>query len=140
MPLSFAVGAAGRIEYSPAMSRLPAILCSIAVLAAILFAFWLIKQPEQTEQTERSKPQLPSLHISNDDVQYFAPGPEFKLSPEAAAMKAYKAEHDALEPVTESAVTIDPVQDGGPTADFDFHRFRTINIPFQKLIVSGMAF
>ncbi|MEM1303361.1 MAG: hypothetical protein AAGG46_00605 [Planctomycetota bacterium] len=30
---------------------------------------------------------LPSPHYLTDDVQYFAPGPEFKLSREAAAMK-----------------------------------------------------
>lgn len=35
---------------------------------------------------------LPSPSYMLDDVQYFAPGPEFKLSKEAAAMKAYKAE------------------------------------------------
>ena len=27
--------------------------------------------------------------VSDDDIQYFAPGPEFKLSQEAAAQKAY---------------------------------------------------
>lgn len=52
-------------------------------------------------------------------IQYFAPGPEFKLSREAAAMKAYKAEPEALEQ-TGPVVTIGPVQDGMPTADFDF--------------------
>lgn len=35
---------------------------------------------------------LPSPYYNEDDVQYFAPGPEFKLSEEAAAMKAYDAE------------------------------------------------
>lgn len=35
---------------------------------------------------------LPSPYYASDDVQYFAPGPEFKLSREAAAMKAYKEE------------------------------------------------
>lgn len=35
---------------------------------------------------------LPSPHYLTDDVQYFAPGPEFKLSREAAAMKAYEAD------------------------------------------------
>jgi hypothetical protein len=35
---------------------------------------------------------LPSPYYLEDDVQYFAPGPEFKLSNEAAAQKAYKAE------------------------------------------------
>ena len=35
---------------------------------------------------------LPSAYYLSDDVQYFAPGPEFKLSREAAAMKAYNAD------------------------------------------------
>jgi hypothetical protein len=35
---------------------------------------------------------LPSPYYMSDDVQYFAPGPEFKLQREAAAMKAYKEE------------------------------------------------
>jgi hypothetical protein len=35
---------------------------------------------------------LPSPWYHTDDVQYFPPGPEFKLSREAAAMKAYKEE------------------------------------------------
>lgn len=37
---------------------------------------------------------LPSPWYLTDDVQYYAPGPEFKLSREAAAMKAYKAEQE----------------------------------------------
>ncbi len=37
---------------------------------------------------------LPSPYYMYDDIQYFAPGPEFKLSQEAAAMKAYKAEDE----------------------------------------------
>jgi hypothetical protein len=37
---------------------------------------------------------LPSAYYIQDDVQYFPPGPEFKLSREAAAMKAYKAEEE----------------------------------------------
>lgn len=32
---------------------------------------------------------LPSPYYMYDDVQYFAPGSEFKLAREAAAMKAY---------------------------------------------------
>ena len=35
---------------------------------------------------------LPSPYYLDDDIQYFAPGPEFKLAREAAAMKAYKEE------------------------------------------------
>lgn len=34
---------------------------------------------------------LPSAYYLRDDVQYFAPGPEFKLQREATAMKAAKA-------------------------------------------------
>lgn len=41
---------------------------------------------------------LPSGHYLTDDVQYFAPGPEFKLPREAAAMKAYQADLDAQSP------------------------------------------
>ena len=32
---------------------------------------------------------LPSPYYQEDDIQYFPPGPEFKLSREAAAQKAY---------------------------------------------------
>jgi hypothetical protein len=35
---------------------------------------------------------LPSGYYLNDDVQYFPPGPQFKLSREAAAMKAAQTE------------------------------------------------
>lgn len=38
---------------------------------------------------------LPSPNYIADDIQYFAPGPEFKLSREAAAMKAYALEVEA---------------------------------------------
>ncbi len=40
---------------------------------------------------------LPSPWYQQDDVQYFAPGPEFKLSREAAAQKAYTAEQNQQE-------------------------------------------
>jgi hypothetical protein len=32
---------------------------------------------------------LPSPYYQKDDIQYFPPGPEFKLSREAAAQKAF---------------------------------------------------
>jgi hypothetical protein len=35
---------------------------------------------------------LPSPYYMADDVQYFAPGPEFKLAREAAALKAAREE------------------------------------------------
>ena len=37
---------------------------------------------------------LPSPYYIDDDVQYFGPGPEFKLQQEAAAIKAFKAEQE----------------------------------------------
>ncbi len=41
---------------------------------------------------------LPSAHYMSDDVQYFAPGPEFKLAKEAAAMKAAQDENALQRP------------------------------------------
>ena len=38
---------------------------------------------------------LPSAYYLQDDIQYFPAGPEFKLSKEAAAQKAYKKETGA---------------------------------------------
>ena len=38
---------------------------------------------------------LPSPYYIQDDIQYFPPGPEFKLSREAAAQKQYKADLEA---------------------------------------------
>jgi hypothetical protein len=35
---------------------------------------------------------LPSGYYLTDDIQYFPPGPEFKLSKEAAAQKAFREE------------------------------------------------
>lgn len=41
---------------------------------------------------------LPSPYWQSDDVQYFPAGPEFKLSREAAAMKAFKQEQMRVGP------------------------------------------
>jgi hypothetical protein len=38
-------------------------------------------------QAEYAGQTLPSAYYLTDDVQYYAPGPEFKLAREAAAMK-----------------------------------------------------
>jgi hypothetical protein len=38
---------------------------------------------------------LPSPYYIQDDIQYFPPGPEFKLQREAAAQKQYKADLEA---------------------------------------------
>ena len=43
-------------------------------------------------QTDVGGQTLPSPNYLYDDVQYFPPGPEFKLSKEAAAEKAYSQE------------------------------------------------
>ncbi|MGD9647902.1 MAG: hypothetical protein AB7U73_19480 [Pirellulales bacterium] len=49
-------------------------------------------------QVEVGGQTLPSAYYQMDDVQYFAPGPEFKLSREAAALKAARvAEREELE-------------------------------------------
>jgi hypothetical protein len=37
---------------------------------------------------------LPSPYWMTDDVQYYAPGPEFKLAREAAAQKAAQAQQE----------------------------------------------
>lgn len=43
-------------------------------------------------QVEIGGQTLPSPYYPLDDVQYYAPGPEFKLSNEAAALRARSAE------------------------------------------------
>ncbi len=43
-------------------------------------------------QVEVGGQMLPSPYYMTDDVQYFAPGSEFKLSKEAAALRAAHAE------------------------------------------------
>jgi hypothetical protein len=45
-------------------------------------------------QAEIGGQSLPSPYWMTDDVQYFAPGPEFKLAKEAAALKAARAEQN----------------------------------------------
>lgn len=39
---------------------------------------------------------LPSPYYLKDDIQYFPEGPEFKLTREAEALEAYKAEQELL--------------------------------------------
>jgi hypothetical protein len=46
-------------------------------------------------QITESGQTLPSPYYIQDDIQYFPPGPEFKLAREAAAQKAYQADLDA---------------------------------------------
>ena len=46
-------------------------------------------------QVDVSGQTLPSAYYLQDDIQYFPAGPEFKLSKEAAALKAYKDQNGA---------------------------------------------
>ncbi len=41
---------------------------------------------------------LPSPWYQKDDIQYFPPGPEFKLTREAAAQAAFKRDQAAVAP------------------------------------------
>lgn len=59
---------------------------SLGVLSALVAAGCQVDIGGQT---------LPSPYYMSDDVQYFAPGPEFKLAKEAAALKAH-AQEEAL--------------------------------------------
>lgn len=62
-------------------------------------------------QVDVSGQTLPSPYWLTDDVQYFAPGPEFKLSREAAAMQA---EVDAMEAGGGVAPAPGPIMGGAP--------------------------
>jgi hypothetical protein len=63
-------------------------LCGLALLALVGAAGCQVDVGGQT---------LPSPYYLTDDVQYFNPGPEFKLSREAAALKAAREEEALLE-------------------------------------------
>jgi len=59
----------------------------LVLLGAALASPWLTGcQVDVGGQT------LPSAYYLQDDIQYFPAGPEFKLSREAAAQKAYRKE------------------------------------------------
>jgi Ca-activated chloride channel family protein len=47
-------------------------------------------QPDELKDEANEDQSLPDGYSQTDDVQYYAPGPEFKLAREAAAMKAAK--------------------------------------------------
>jgi hypothetical protein len=68
-------------------ARLRTLLAGIGLAAATLGSTGC--QVVENGQT------LPSPWYYYDDIQYFPPGPEFKLSREAAAQKAYKADLEA---------------------------------------------
>jgi hypothetical protein len=49
-------------------------------------------------QIENGGQTLPSPYYMKDDVQYYPPGPEFKLAREAAALKAYSQDQTQQAP------------------------------------------
>ena len=62
-------------------------------LRTLLFGLGLLAGVGLTGcQVETGGQTLPSPYYMQDDVQYFPPGPEFKLAREAAAMKTYSQE------------------------------------------------
>jgi len=68
-----------------------------SLVGAILVALGLIGSVGLTGcQVDVGGQTLPSPYYLSDDVQYFPPGPEFKLAREAAAMKQY-AQEQALQ-------------------------------------------
>ncbi len=62
---------------------LRSVLAGLGLLAAVSLTGCQVDIGGQT---------LPSPYYMSDDVQYFAPGPEFKLAREAAALKAAREE------------------------------------------------
>jgi hypothetical protein len=73
------------MKTNPSRSWLSATYCGLALLSLVGATGCQITSGGQV---------LPSGYYITDDVQYFAPGAEFKLSREAAAQKAYKAEQE----------------------------------------------
>jgi hypothetical protein len=59
------------------------LLCGVALAAAVTATGCQVSVSGQT---------LPSPYYIYDDVQYFPPGPEFKLTEEANMLKAYNAD------------------------------------------------
>lgn len=59
------------------------VLCGLGLLTALASTGCQITESGQT---------LPSPYYIHDDVQYFPPGPEFKLTREAAALEAARAD------------------------------------------------
>jgi hypothetical protein len=66
-----------------------AIVCGLGLVAAVTATGCQVSVGGQT---------LPSPYYTQDDVQYFPPGPEFKLSREAALMQQYRADQQVPPP------------------------------------------
>ncbi len=64
------------------ISWINGIMCGVMLASAAVFCGCQVSVGGQT---------LPSAYYFKDDIQYFSKGPEFKLSREAAALEAAKA-------------------------------------------------
>ncbi len=67
---------------------LRSILCGMGLVAVLGLTGCQIDVGGQT---------LPSAFYMHDDIQYFAPGPQFKLAREAAALRAAREEQDLMQ-------------------------------------------
>lgn len=68
-------------------NRLKAAACGVVLVLAACGTGCQVSVGGQT---------LPSPYYLDDDVQYFAPGPEFKLAREAAALQEARAEQELM--------------------------------------------
>jgi len=75
--------------WSDATRRVRILMCGLALMVPVAVTGCQVEVGGQV---------LPSPYYLSDDVQYFPPGPEFKLSREAAAMRQYAGEQAALQP------------------------------------------
>ena len=64
-----------------------AVLLGLGVLSAVVLTGCQVDIGGQT---------MPSPYYISDDVQYFPPGPEFKLAREAAALREYAQEEQLM--------------------------------------------
>jgi hypothetical protein len=67
------------------------------VVVAAVFTSWGIDRLRLAQRIDslENPVVLPSPYYQPDDIQYFPAGPEFILSNDSAAQKAYKAEEEA---------------------------------------------
>lgn len=73
--------------------RLAVVIGFIAICCGSLAIANRVPEAQDVEQT------LPSPYYIQENIQYFPPGPEFKLQRQAAAMKAYKDDLEAQQAV-----------------------------------------
>jgi len=75
--------------WSDAKRRARVLVCGLALLLPAALTGCQVEVGGQV---------LPSPYYLTDDVQYFPPGPEFKLAREATALREYAGQQAALQP------------------------------------------